>query len=383
MKRLLFAGIITLIAFCFNLGFAQTDNLITQNDPYIMSLKKLTFYYPLDDNPVSSTSRFVIVVKGNIGSAQDAFIKFITPDKVAFDNASEYKDGYLQDISFLDKKGVLIPSFSDFNGKNFLELSITAYTNLTEQDYEKVRKISSVDVVPVSTGTIDAFSTIYKTYQNKDESFKPSDEFWAESQAFLSGMNTRKKVDIGTIRFDVPLSTNAKNIKIAEGLVPGDRSIDNAKDFMVGILNFKTIKDEEVVYNMDYYKKLKDFFNKLAGNNFYKDEFFKITDELNDYKTFMLKERTGVYFNSEVKRQLGNLIEIFRLSTPIKADTNKTSKGIISLEGQVAVDFIRENSGAEKNRYNKYIYNDFISNDLNRVKLLRELDIIKNYYDIK
>ena len=105
--------LILLIIFSGNIALSQVDNFITQYDPYILSLKKFTFYYPVDDDPLTGTSNFVIVLRGNIGSQKDAFIKFITSDQVGFDDAREFEDGYIQTVTALIKKGILVPHSKD------------------------------------------------------------------------------------------------------------------------------------------------------------------------------------------------------------------------------------------------------------------------------
>lgn len=377
--------ILVFLSFVFLTGgklFPQADNVITQYDPYIFSLKKLTFYYP-DDDQLTANSKFVIVIRANLGSNADAFIKFITPDKIGFDSFKDFKDGVLQEISLLDKKGVLVPPLKDIAGKNFLELQIGGYADLTDLDFEKIKKISAADIIPVSTALIELFSGIYFNYPYKNDVLNPSDELWAEAQSFLAGIDTRKKIELGNIVFSVPMLTDVKNIKFAENLVFGDRAVENKKQDMFGIINFKQIKDEEMVNQMDYYVKVKEIFTKIGGTNIYSDEYFKIVDALNNIKLYSLKDRTNIYINTEARRQITQLIELLLVSSAIKVDTNKTAIGNISLQGQVAYDYFRDNIGSEKNRLNKYIYNDYISDDLNKVKMQRELDLIRNYYNLK
>jgi len=378
-----FLLILLLLIFSGNVSFSQVDNFITQYDPYILSLKKYTFYYPVDDDPLSGSSNFVIVMRGNIGNQKDAFIKFITADQVGFDVAREFEDGYIQEVNALDKRGILVPPSKDVSGSYFLELTISGYADLTDTDYEKMKKLSGSETVPVSTSMINSFAGIYHNYPQKTDLFKPTDKSWAEAQAFLAGMNTRQKVDLGTITFKSPMIADIKNITASESLAAGDKAIENKKAYAIAILNFKSLRDELMVYEQDYFKKLYEIFLKLAGNSIYRDDYFKVVDELNDFKAIGFKDRDDVYIVPEVKKQLGNILEIFILSTPIKVDTNKTSESMISIEGQVVIDYFRENIGGDKNRLNKYIYDDYLADDINRVKLQRDIDLIRNYYNLR
>ena len=378
-----FLLVLLLLVFSGSVSFSQVDNFITQYDPYILSLKKYTFYYPVDDDPLSGTSNFVVVMRGNIGNQKDAFIKFITADQVGFDLAREFEDGYIQEVNALDKRGILVPPSKDVSGSYFLELTVSGYADLTDTDYEKMKKLSGSETVPVSTSMINSFAGIYHNYPQKTDIFKPTDETWAEAQAFLAGMNTRQKVDLGTITFKSPMIADIKNITASESLAAGDKTIENKKTYAIAILNFKSLRDELMVYEQDYYKKLYEIFLKLAGNSIYQDDYFKVVDELNDFKAIGFKDRDDVYIVPEVKKQLGNILEVFILSTPIKVDTNKTSESMISIEGQVVIDYFRENIGGDKNRLNKYIFDDYLSNDINRVKLQRDIDLIRNYYNIR
>lgn len=375
--------LILLIFFSGNIALSQVDNFITQYDPYVLSLKKFTFYYPVDDDPLTGTSNFVIVLRGNIGSQKDAFIKFITADQVGFDDAREFEDGYIQTVTALIKKGILVPPSKDVSGSYFLDLTVSGYADLTESDYEKIKKIAGSDMLPVSTSVINSFIGIYNNFPTKNDIYIPSDKNWAEAQAFLAGMNTRQKVDLGSITFKSPMIADIKNITGSENLAAGDRTIENKKEYAIAILNFESLRDELMVYEQDYYKKLKEIFLKLAGNNIYQEEYFKIVDELNDFKAFGFKDRDDVYITPEAKKQLGNVLEIFIISTPIKVDTNETSMGMISIEGQVVLDYFRENIGSNKDRLNKYIYEDYLGNDVNRVKLQRDIDLIRNYYNLR
>jgi hypothetical protein len=378
-----FFFLLLLIFFSGNIALSQVDNFITQYDPYILSLKNYTFYYPVDDDPLTGTSNFIIVLRANIGNQKDAFIKFITADQVGFDNAREFEDGYIQTVTSLVKKGILVPPSKDVSGSYFLDLTLSGYADLTDADYEKIKKIAGAQTIPVSTSLINSFTGIYNNYPTKNDIYKPSDEGWAEAQAFLAGMDTRKKVDLGSITFKSPMIADIKNITATENLAAGDRTIENKKAYAIAILNFESLRDELMVYEQDYYKKLYGIFLKLAGNKIYQEDYFKIVDELGDFKAAGFKDRDDVYITPEAKKQLGNVLEVFILSTPIKVDTNKTSDGMISIEGQVVIDYFRENIGSDKDRLNKYIYLDYLSNDINKVKLQRDIDLIRDYYKLR
>jgi hypothetical protein len=365
--------------------YGQSDNFITQYDPYIITLKKFNFYYPESD-PVNAASNMVIVVQGNIGNYKNAFIKFIPGDKIGYDLAREYEDGFLQEVTVLDRKGVLVPPVKDISGNNFLELVITGYADLTPTDYEKIKALSSAEVLPVSTAMVNPFNGIYTNFMQKADVLKPTDEKWAEAEAFLAGMKTRIKSDLGSVTYNVPMVSDVRNISSGANLVAGDKSIsmEDKKNPTIGIVNFRQLKDEEIVSNMDYYKKLYDFFNKYGGtSSFFKDNLPGIMQELNDFKAQGFKDKNDVYINPEAKKQLSYLLEILAASVPIKADTVETTTSQIPLETQVALDYFKENFGSDRTRFNKYIYETYIVNDINRAKVNRDIDLIRKYYNYR
>jgi hypothetical protein len=76
------------------------------------------------------------------------------------------------------------------------------------------------------------------------------------------------------------------------------------------------------------------------------------------------------------------VLDLLILGQPIKADTTvNTSR--IPLEGELVLDYFRANISGDKTKSNRYIFEDFIGNDMNRIKLQRELELVRNYYNIK
>src|SRR5690606_40202890 len=118
---------------------------------------KFTFYYPIDDDPLNSSSNMIIVIQGNIGTQKNAFIKFLTADQLSFESSREYEDGYIQEVGVLDKRGALIPPLKDINGKNFLELTITGYADLNQGDFDKIKSLAGAGILPVATAYRNPF----------------------------------------------------------------------------------------------------------------------------------------------------------------------------------------------------------------------------------
>ena len=371
-----------LIVLC-NIGHSQSDNFINQYDPYVATIKKMTFYYPVDDDPLNTNSPFAIFISGTIGSQKDAFMKIITADRIGFDASKEFQDGYLQDISILDLRGILIPPIKDMNGSNFLELNIKMYAGFTEADYLKLKKINEGGNLTVNSSMISAFTGFYNFYGSKAEVYKPTDENWAEVQVFLAGMGTRQKVECGGMNLIIPFTTTVTNIKSGDNFVPGDKVFEDKKANSMAIVNFKLINNELIVYAQDYYRKLLDKFLKFAGNGIYADDLPGIMEDLNDFKAVGFKDKNDVYVSPEAKKQLGYILDLLILAQPIKADTNKISEGRIPLEGELVLDYFRANITGDKTKNNRYLYEDYIGNDMNRIKLQRELELIRNYYNLK
>jgi hypothetical protein len=376
-----------LFTFVYN-AFPQCENCLNQYDPYVILLKKLTFFYPNDDNPISPTSRFIVVISGNIGSQKDAFIRIITADKLGFDASKEFidkekdKEGYLQEATNLDAGGILIPPLKDLSGANFLELNINIYAGLTDMDYMKARKLSDSWNVSVSSGVLAPFAGMYAFYIGKKEILKPVDDNWAEAQVFLASMPTKNKIDCGTISFSVPFFSNVNNIKVGDGFNPGDRILENKKTFGIAIMSFKLVNNETIVYAQDYYKKLLEKFTRLAGNNIYADTYLRLMDELMDFRNVGFKDKNDVYASPEAKKQLYYILDLLLAALPIKVDTVKSSANKAPLEVEVILDYFKANITGDKTKNNKFIYDDYIGNDMNRLKLMREIEIIRNYYNM-
>jgi hypothetical protein len=384
MKKLNKLALISILIFVLcNISFSQSDNFINQYDPYVTTPKKLTFYYPVDDDPQSTSSKFAIFIYGTtIGSQKDAFIKIITADKIGFDASKEFQNGYLQEISIMDLRGILVPPIKDMGGSNFLVLNIRLYAGFNETDYAKLKKISDEGTVTINSSIINPFMGFYSFYGSKNEVYKPTDENWAEVQVFLSGMGTRQKVDCGGIELVIPYVTTVTNIKSGDNFVPGDKVFEDKKSNSMAIVNFKLVNNELLVMAQDYYKKLLDRFLKYAGNSIYNDALPGIMEELNDFKSVGFKDKNDVYVSPEAKKQLMYVLDLLILGQPIKADTTvNTSR--IPLEGELVLDYFRSNISGDKTKSNRYIFEDFIGNDMNRIKLQRELELVRNYYNIK
>jgi len=383
MKKLNKLALISILIFVLcNISFSQSDNFINQYDPYVTTPKKLTFYYPVDDDPQSTSSKFAIFIYGTIGSQKDAFIKIITADKIGFDASKEFQNGYLQEISIMDLRGILVPPIKDMGGSNFLVLNIRLYAGFNETDYAKLKKISDEGTVTINSSIINPFMGFYSFYGSKNEVYKPTDENWAEVQVFLSGMGTRQKVDCGGIELVISYVTTVTNIKSGDNFVPGDKVFEDKKSNSMAIVNFKLVNNELLVMAQDYYKKLLDRFLKYAGNSIYNDALPGIMEELNDFKSVGFKDKNDVYVSPEAKKQLMYVLDLLILGQPIKADTTvNTSR--IPLEGELVLDYFRSNISGDKTKSNRYIFEDFIGNDMNRIKLQRELELVRNYYNIK
>lgn len=364
-----------------NRGYSQSDNFITQYDPYIISLKKFTFYNPIDDDPLNSSSNMIIVIQGNIGTQKNAFIKFLTADQLSFESAREFEDGYIQEVGVLDKQGALIPPLKDIQGKNFLELNITGYADLTQNDFEKIKGIAGAGLLAVATSLRDPFLGIYKNYPQPTEVLKPTDERWAEAEAFLAGMGTRKKVNLGTVVFTVPIVTDVRNISGGDNLVPGDKTVSEEKGRTIAIVNFRELKDELMVYEQDYYKKLYQMFLKHAGTPSNQSALTGDMIEMTDFKAEGFKDKNDVYINPEAKKQLGYILDVLIASVPIKNDTVETTSSTLPLDLQVALDYFRANLTQERTRFNKYIFQTFLSDETNKAKLKREIDRVRAYYN--
>jgi len=381
LKKILF--VLLIVSVLCNIAYSQADRYINQYDPYIITLKKLTFYYPLDDEPISMMSNFAIIISGTIGSQRDAFVRFIPADKIGFESYKEYQDGYLQEVSIMDSRGILIPPIKDLGGSNFLELNIKAFANLTDFDYAKMKKLSELGNIAVNSSIISPFAGFYGFYGSKAEVFKPTDEVWAEAQVFLSGMSTRQKIECYGVNYIVPYMTYVTNIMSGQNFDPGDKIIEDKKWGTMAIVGIKIINNEFVVYAQDYYKKLLDKFMRLAGNSIYSDALPGIMEELNDFKAVAFKDKNDIYVSPEAKKQLLYVLELLIQAQPVKADSTGTALGRLSLEGELMLDYFRANITGDKTGVNRYIYEDFISNDMNRLKLQKELDLVRNYYNLK
>lgn len=375
--------VILLITIICNISYSQSENYINQYDPYVITLKKLTFYYPKDDDPLSMISNFVLVVSGTIGSQKDAFVRFITADKIAFESSKEYLEGYLQEVSIMDPRGILIPPIKDMNGSNFLELNIKGYADLSDVDYAKLKKLTDLGTLPVNASIASPFVGFYGFYGSKNEVFKPTDDNWAEAQVFLAGLGTRQKTECSGINYIIPFVTTVTNIKSGDNFVPGDKVIEDKKYNTMAIVGFKLVNNEILVAAQDFYKKLLERFMKLAGNSIYNDDLPGIMEELNDFKAVGFKDKNDIYISPEAKKQMMYILDLLILAQPIKADTATTTTGRIPLEGELVLDYFRANITGDKTKSNRYIYDDFIGNDMNRIKLQRELELVRNYYNLK
>ena len=375
--------VLLIISVFGSIAFSQSEYYINQYDPYIITLKKLAFYYPKDDDPLTSNSNFVLIISGTIGSQTNAFVRFITANQIAFETSKEYREGYLQEVSIIDNRGILIPPIKDMNGSNFLELTIKGYADLSDVDYAKLKKLTDVGNLPVNASISAPFMGYYGFYGSKNEVFKPTDDNWAEAQVFLAGLGTRQKTECYGIEYIVPFVTTVTSIKSGDNFVPGDKVIEDKKYGTMGILGFKLVNNELLVSAQDYYKKLLERFLKLAGNSIYADDLPGIMEELNDFKAVGFKDKNDIYVSPEAKKQLMYILDLLILAQPIKVDTNTTTTGRIPLEGELVLDYFRANITGDKTRTNRYIYDDFIGNDMNRIKLQRELELVRNYYNLK
>lgn len=381
LKKASLLLVFVVILFSANKGFSQSDNFITQYDPYIISLKKFTFYYPIDDDPLNSSSNMIIVIQGNIGTQKNAFIKFLTADQLSFESSREYEDGYIQEVGVLDKRGALIPPLKDINGKNFLELTITGYADLNQSDFDKIKSLAGAGILPVATAYRNPFVGIFKNYPQGSEVMTPTDERWAEAEAFLAGMGTRKKTDLGSVIFSVPMVTDVRNISGGDNLVPGDRTISEEKGRTIAIVNFRELKDEVMVYDEDYYKNLYEIFLKHAGTPSNSGALTGDIIEMTELRDKGFVDKDDVYISPEAKKQLGYVLTILMASVPIKNDTVETTDATLPIELQVAIDYFKTNLSQERTRFNKYLYEKYMADETNKAKLKREIDRVRAYYN--
>jgi hypothetical protein len=173
-------------------------------------------------------------------------------------------------------------------------------------------------------------------------------------------------------------------------LVQGKKTLEstikrNVKDNIN--LNITKYTDVKIVQAEPYYLKIKGVFFDLASQtkiDIMKSEgfLFKAQDVIQNDLVIGLKQ--GVYMNDQVVRQLSNLLYLLKAGIRAKSDTAESTSDIMRSDEREALSYLE--SALRENDFNletQYIYDDYINSSVNRGMLIKEIDIIRKYYQIK
>lgn len=390
MKTKITKALLLILILC-STAFSQMytpKDIINAYDPFTITFGDMVLNTN-DDEFKEHT--FLIVVTITIGP--EKIIKFFYKDDLMINNVKSYNDDYWA-ISMTPKKNniIMIPSLFNIqnNGGN-INVKMEGYSNLSAGDETMMNQLSTSYVYCSST-MYGAMEQTNKYLAASTDVNKPNSSLLTSAEVLQRNVSTRAGIFYLGNPIDVSYGVPEDPSKVVGTniLIQGQKKIESklsSKTQDIWNLTFTKLTDVKIVQNESYYNKIKGVFSDISSMT--KIDPLKsegliaranevITDDL------VLGRKTGVYLNNEAIKQFTNLMNFLKAGVRAKSDTAGVTADFMKSDEREALTFfetnVREN---DFNLSNQYVFDDFINSSVNRGAIMKDIDIIRRYYQLK
>lgn len=379
--------ILILCSTAFSQMYTPKD-IINAYDPFTITFGDLVLNTN-DDEFKEHT--FLIVVTITIGP--EKIIKFFYKDDLMINNVKSYNDDYWA-VNMTPKKNniILIPSLFNIqnNGGN-INVKMEGYSNLSAGDETMMNQLST-SYVYCSSSMYGAMEQTNKYLASSTDVNKPNSSLLTSAEVLQRNVSTRAGIFYLGNPIDVSYGIPEDPSKVVGTniLIQGQKKIESklsSKTQDVWNLTFTKYTDVKIVQNESYYNKIKGVFSDISSMT--KIDPLKsegliaranevITDDL------VLGRKTGVYLNNEAIKQFTNLMNFLKAGVRAKSDTAGTTSDFMKSDEREALTFFETNvKENDFNLSNQYVFDDFINSSVNRGAIMKDIDIIRRYYQLK
>lgn len=390
MKTKISQALLLILILC-STAFSQMytpKDIINAYDPFTITFGDLVLNTN-DDEFKEHT--FLIVITITIGP--EKIIKFFYKDDLMINNVKSYNDDYWA-VNMTPKKNniILIPSLFNIqnNGGN-INVKMEGYSNLSAGDESMMNQLST-SYVYCSSSMYGAMEQTNKYLASSTDVNKPNSSLLTSAEVLQRNVSTRAGIFYLGNPIDVSYGIPEDPAKVVGTniLIQGQKKIESklsSKTQDVWNLTFTKYTDVKIVQNESYYNKIKGVFSDISSMT--KIDPLKsegliaranevITDDL------VLGRKTGVYLNNEAIKQFTNLMNFLKAGVRAKSDTAGTTSDFMKSDEREALTFfetsVKEN---DFNLSNQYVFDDFINSSVNRGAIMKDIDIIRRYYQLK
>lgn len=388
LKVKIFIFIFMICSSIVNAQVYSYKDIINMYDPFMLTFNECILNTNDED---FKEHQFVIVITITAGS--EKIIKFFYKEDITVNAVKNYDDIYWA-INFTLKRNniILLPAFINLPSKpNSITIKLEGYSNVNESDIAQMSQLPSNSCYTTST-MYYYMDQAYKYLSSSPDVNRPNNNLLVSAEVLQQNLSKRSGIFYlgNPTSVDYAVPHDPKKVIGANVLIQGKRTIESKVSLRSAdqwIFTATKLSDVKLVQNEPYYTKIKGVFKDLTSLTIIpadKREGYLaraqeiITDDL------VIGKKAEIYMNDQVVKQFTNLMNLLRAGVRVKSDTNQTTTEFMQSPEREALSFfetnIREN---DYNLDNQYIFEEYIEGSVSRGILLKEIDLIRRYYQIK
>jgi hypothetical protein len=390
MKKIKFilvtAVIFLLPSVLFSQIYSQKD-IINQYDPFTITISDITLNTNDEDFRENLWVLIVTITAGN-----EKVVKFFYKDDLVLNTVRNFDSYYALNFTVKRNNTIIMPAFYTLPIKpSLVSIKYEGYSGINESDQALMNQLAS-SFVYVSSGIYAPMDQVFKFLAGSSEINRPNNSLLTTAEVLQQNLSRRP----GIFYMGNPLTTeyvipnDPKKVIGTNILVQGKKSIEgkiSARSNDVWSVTFTKLTDVKLVQNEPYYTKIQGVFNDISSQTVIPSDkmagYLAKAQEVID-EDLIIGRKTDVYMNDQVVKQFTQLMNLLRAGIRVKSDSlSTTSEMMLSSEREALSYFemnIKEN---DINLENQYLFDGYINSSVNRGILLKEIDLIRRYYQIK
>ncbi|MCI0450571.1 MAG: hypothetical protein L0Y79_12450 [Chlorobi bacterium] len=363
-------------------------DIITIYDPFTITFGELVLNTNDDE---FKEHNFVVIITITVGP--EKIVKFFYKDDLLLNTMKNFNDDYWA-ISFkaLKNNVVLVPSlFNVPNNGGMITIKMEGYSNISLGDEAMMNQMSTGYVYTGST-MYAAMEQAYKYLATSPDVNKPNNSLLTSAEVLQRNVSTRAGIfylgNPTEVSYAIP--EDPKKVIGTNILLQGSKKIESKLSSRTSDqwnLTFTKLHDVKIVHNESYYSKIKGIFSDIMNlqridENRREGYIARCNEIINE--DLVMGRKTGVYLNEQAIKQFAYLMNFLKADVRAKSDTAAYTSDFMKSDEREALTYIESNIREDDfNLENQYIFDEFIHSSLGRGALLKEIDIIRRYYQLK
>lgn len=390
MKKILFILItvvfISLPSVVFSQIFSQKD-IINQYDPFTITISDIT----LNTNDEDFRENFYVIMI-TITAGNEKAVKFFYKDDLVLNTVKNY-DSYLA-LNFTVKRNntIIMPAFYTLPSKpSLVTIKYEGYSAVNEADQAIMNQMAS-SFIYVSSGLYTPMDQAFKFLANSPDVNRPNYSLLTSAEVLQQNLSRRPEIFYmgNPITTEYVVPNDPKKVIGTNILVQGKKSMEgkiSIRSNDVWSVTFTKLTDVKLVQNEPYYTKIKGVFQDITSQTIIPPDkmegyLAKALDVINE--DLVIGRKADVYMNDQVVTQFTQLMNLLRAGIRVKADSLSTTSDMMISSEREALSYFENNiKENDMNLENQYLYDDYINSSVNRGIMLKEIDLIRRYYQIK